>query len=117
MNKAPRHTGVALDLPSLVISEARLDPSQTEAVSKHLSWWVKSSATQELDASGLPLGFKDTLMFNHRAIQSGIGADKARAFKLQVSFLNLRGAIPIVKTKSPRRSVPAFSGRKPNQQQ
>lgn len=54
-----------------------------------LLWWVHPSATQVISPkSGLPIGFKHTLMNGKKAGCSGIGADAGRTLRYQAEYLN-----------------------------
>ena len=76
-------------------------PQGASAGSQHTeAWWVRSSVTQRRDALGQPAGFRHSLMFGGKVIQSGSGPDTHRTFALQADFLNERGAKPVSKTSN-----------------
>ncbi len=54
-------------------------------------WWVRKSARQIIDRSGMPKGFRHQLMHGRKIIQSGVGTDANRTFRAQADFLNKEG--------------------------
>lgn len=52
-------------------------------------WWVRTSPSQVVSPkSKLPLGFKHTLMNDHKVVCSGVGADAGRTLHTQAGFMN-----------------------------
>ena len=82
-------------LPGFAASETRPDPSGSEAMSTRTDWWVKTSDEQKLNVWGQPRGFKQTLMYRNRIIQSGVGADAGRTLGAQADFFTARKQQPM----------------------
>ena len=90
-----KHRDAGPYLPGFAASETRPDPSGSEAMSTRMGWWVKTSATQELNAAGQPRGFKHTLMCGKRSVESGVGADAGRRLLALAEFANTRKQQPM----------------------
>ena len=56
-------------------------------------WWVRTSATQVLDAAGTPAGYKHSLMRGRKVVKTGTGADAGRRLRAEADFLNARSTL------------------------
>jgi len=89
--KPSRTASFAAFLPGLAPTSSDPDaPAQQPNTSPSPGWWVRRSAKQVTDADGQPLGFRHQLMHGRKVVRTGIGADYARTFREQASFLNGR---------------------------
>lgn len=78
-------------LPGLASPEVEpATPGNLPYILPSSDWWVRQSAKQVMDADGQPLGFRHQLMHGRKVVRTGIGADFARTFREQASFLNGR---------------------------
>jgi hypothetical protein len=87
----PAVTSLEGYLPGLAQPEGEIEaPGHPPAPGPFSGWWVRRSAKQITDAAGQPVGFRHQLMHGREVVKSGVGADYARTFREQASFLNGR---------------------------